>query len=132
MNDLEKLQALEKKLTRGFSLDTACNHLSISLEAAKKWLDAKKELDDFNKIADGIWGRSAAVEAIEELKKIIARTPDDEIRRRACKDLLEFYRDERKRLEAKVEDAKKLASLKIQADLFDTAGNPWTFPTKDS
>lgn len=126
------MQALEKKLEKGFSLEAACIQLSIDLEIAKDWLNARKELDDFNRIVDGIWGRSVAVEAIGVLKGIIAECPDYETRRRASKDLLDHYRDERKRLEQKIAAAEKKAGDKYQNDLFDVANNPWIFPNEDS
>ena len=132
MNEFTKMQALEKKLNRGVLLEEACLQLGIEVCKAKEYLESKKELDDFNRIADGMWGRTVAKDAIDNLKEIIADDLDAETRRRACKDLLDFYRDERKRLELKVEEKSKLASIRVQADLFDVTDNPWTFPSEDS
>ena len=128
MNELQKMQSLEKKLSRGTPLEEACIQCGVDLDRAKEFLDAKRELEDFNRIADGLWGRAAAVEAISELKKIIAESEDLETRRRACKDLLDFYRDERKRLEQKVEEKSALAGSRAPSDLFDLADSLWVFP----
>ena len=132
MNESLKMQALEKKLRCGFTLEDSCRQIGIEIEAAKGFLEAKKELDDFNRIADGMWGRSAAVKAVDKLKKIIAACEDDEVCRRASKDLLDFYRDERKRLEQKVAEAGKLAAEQGQNDLWDSWENPWAFTSEDS
>lgn len=124
------MQALEIKLAKGIDIERACQQLSLNVEAVTKWIDSKKEYQQFEDFADGLWGRKSAEEAIESLKSIIKETPDLEVKRRASKDLLEFYRDERKRLEQKVAEAKKIASVTIRADLFDLADNPWDFPSE--
>jgi len=127
MNQLEKLQALEIKLRKGISVDQACRQLSLDCEAVEKWIASKKEFQQFEDFADGIWGRATATKAIDTLIEVIAESPDLEIKRRASKDLLEFYRDERKRLELKVVDARRIASMTVKADLFDSIDSPWEF-----
>jgi len=125
------MQALEKKIAKGWTIEQACKQLSLDVESVRDWIAAKKEFQDFEDFADGVWGRESAKEAIVTLKKVIDEAPDPEIRRRAAKDLLEFYRDERKRLETKKVEASKKASLTVQADLWDLGDSPWNFPSED-
>jgi len=130
MNDKPKTQALEIKLRKGISLETACQQLGMDIEDAKGWLTAKNELNDFNNLADGLWGRCATEDAVNELKRIITACEDDETKRRAAKDLLEHFRSERERLEREVKKKQTNADRMYQQDIFDNADCPWDFSTK--
>ena len=129
MDEKNKWQPLELKLKKGVPLKEACEQAGVDVEDAKEYLNAKKELEKFQDTADNSFFFREAIEtAINELKLIIKKCPDPEVRRRASKDLLEFYRDERRRLEGNLRKAKDGSGGGV-SDLWDSF-SPWNWPNK--
>jgi len=126
MTNENKWQPLELKLKKGIPFEQACVEAGVNIDAAKEYVNAKKELDKFQDAADRYLFRECIKTALDELKAIIAECPDMEVRRRAAKDLLDFYRDERKRLEGNLQKAKG-SKGDVLRDLFDAS--PWSFPS---
>ena len=117
----KKLQSLESKLATGMSLAEAANSSGISLDEAKTYLAARKDLSDFDDDSSDICARAALKDALFILRDIAQSGQFEGLRVKAATELCRFYRSEKKRLEDKLAKIVQ-ANGEVGPDMF---GSPW-------
>lgn len=128
-------QSLEHKISNGFTLSQACEHLGIDEQEAIAYLSEKSKLEKYDSDILRLCGFRAIQTALEALEQIVKDGPriamkDSETYYntdlQAAKELLKFGMDVRKLAHSK--DVLKSATKGEGSgpDLFDMQG-PWDF-----